>query len=685
MNIFEKIKLIPPSELEAAGIIIPAATEANGFPTYICPFCGNGAGDKGDGLSVLKYEWGFNYCCFSSCAAELGEPKNYTAVDLIAEYFGFNSRTKAGLTKTADKAREIFNLYDSSYTFNGEEKFIPPKNKKVAAPMAAQATEEKSNLRDYSGFYQIVQSQLVEIGESYRGLSCEDFRAVGAGFATAADLKALGEKVPANLRYLIFPFNSVRFFMRSIGNSPKVKRNNTGAKKNTAYNPFHVDFEKPVFVVEGIFDCLSVHKAGFQAVAIDGLAWSVVISELERFSAVNPKVIIMFDNNDNGAGQQNAEKFLQALKSSGYMAENFILSPNEKYDANEFLQKDFEGFKKRLTEIYQESERKFAEMVIHGKNEVGKIVSLSDTFDKLDEFTARNKRNSVLTGFPSIDSKLPLLPGCYLLGALPSMGKTTLALNIAANVSEQKFPVLYVNYEQSQFDMALKDLARYWFMKNRVAYGTDEADQLTPTATDIRMGRYVNTEFNFDAMRKVRQELKRKREQFYFLQGTTENAEMLIEKMDFYVNHYGVKFVVIDYVQRLPPSIAGKNSVRENVDATLAALTTFQQRNDLILFFVSSFNRQNYHEFVAFESFKESGNLEYSADCVFGLQFKLQNESDRAKKSTTQEQKTKNPRQIEFVCLKNRYGENFTAEFRYFARHDCFVEKSDSVDDFVDV
>ena len=87
-----------------------------------------------------------------------------------------------------------------------------------------------------------------------------------------------------------------------------------------------------------------------------------------------------------------------------------------------------------------------------------------------------------------------------------------------------------------------------------------------------------------------------------------------------------------------------------------------------------------------FESFKESGLLEYSADCVFGLQYQIVGDDDfihcsslDKKRQMLQEQKEKEVRTLSFVCLKNRYGRiPSIANLTYYANKDLFVELSSS-------
>ena len=67
---------------------------------------------------------------------------------------------------------------------------------------------------------------------------------------------------------------------------------------------------------------------------------------------------------------------------------------------------------------------------------------------------------------------------------------------------------------------------------------------------------------------------------------------------------------------------------------------------------VSSFNRAGYGTRVQMESFKESGEIEYSSDVLMGLQCKGAGTSsfdvDKAKQ--------RDPREIELLVLKNRNG-----------------------------
>ena len=101
-------------------------------------------------------------------------------------------------------------------------------------------------------------------------------------------------------------------------------------------------------------------------------------------------------------------------------------------------------------------------------------------------------------------------------------------------------------------------------------------------------------------------------------------------------------------------------------------LKQIAEKYDVPVLAISSFNRDNYTKPVCMQSFKESGGVEYSSDVLIGLQFAGIGDQgfdiDAAKKE--------NPRSIEAVILKNRFGEcGGKIAFEYNAACNCFREK----------
>ena len=77
------------------------------------------------------------------------------------------------------------------------------------------------------------------------------------------------------------------------------------------------------------------------------------------------------------------------------------------------------------------------------------------------------------------------------------------------------------------------------------------------------------------------------------------------------------------------------------------------------------------------KSFKETGGIEYTADVVWGLQLQIINSgkytSSDKKYDLVNEAKKENPRKLELVCLKNRFGISYySCSFLYYPDIDLF-------------
>ena len=504
--------------------------------------------------------------------------------------------------------------------------------------------EKQTAPKDYSKFYQFCRENLEKYGGEIRGLSKEFLRKVGAGYLQDKDGK----------EWLILPYNNHQFFKRELDGTDRMFIKG----KRPAYNPLNAFENDLVFVTEGEIDCLSVMFAiGFNN--------AISVGSAENFEKL-PEWL--------KALNLPAELAVEKWKKAGYQATYFTFSNGtEKVDANNILCSDngrekldlkLLDFMKQAFEEFKQQER--MEMAENKEKLSG---SLSTVFDTLDDYSANLQKNLIKTGYKRLDEMLAMIPGTYLLGALPSMGKSTFALNVAANICDGGESILFISYEQSAKDLAFKMLARYWFMQNR--QWNNNADSI-PTALQIRLNKYYHEEFPMEEMRRVREEVKAKMENFYVIEGRKETAAELIARVKPYVDA-GVKFIVVDYIQLLPNEEEGENK-REGLDATLRELQIFQQATNTVVLLISSFNRQNYKTFVSLDSFKESGGLEYTADAILGLQYKLENEKDRADSLKMQELSKQQPRKIQLVCLKSRHGGKFELDFDYYSAHDYFRE-----------
>lgn len=278
------------------------------------------------------------------------------------------------------------------------------------------------------------------------------------------------------------------------------------------------------------------------------------------------------------------------------------------------------------------------------------------------------------TGFPVLD-KLSngLYAGLYVIAATSSLGKTTLALQVADNLAAAGHEVLFFSLEQSRLELITKSFSRLLKQENN-----ESVSSLT-----LRTGADSNS---LQAAAKLYK--SKIGDKMNIIEG---NFGCNIDYISAYVREYISKngtspIIFVDYLQILQPSAEVKASTtRESIDQTVTALKRLSRDYGLTVFIISSVNRSNYMQPIDFESLKESGGIEYTADVIWGLQLQCLNEElfnepnkIKNKRERIREAKSANPRQIELVCLKNRFGvANFTCKFEYMPDCDLFTQETE--------
>ncbi|MBR3745874.1 MAG: hypothetical protein IKN27_02830, partial [Selenomonadaceae bacterium] len=94
-----------------------------------------------------------------------------------------------------------------------------------------------------------------------------------------------------------------------------------------------------------------------------------------------------------------------------------------------------------------------------------------------------------------------------------------------------------------------------------------------------------------------------------------------------------------------------RECTKPGIDEAVRKLKKFQRDTNTTFIVISSFNRMNYAQEISFESFKKSGNIEYTADVVRALQLDVMNRikgGDLVSESRRkiEEAKKRQPRQI---------------------------------------
>ena len=306
--------------------------------------------------------------------------------------------------------------------------------------------------------------------------------------------------------------------------------------------------------------------------------------------------------------------------------------------------------------------------------EQSKKQNISDAqyLDSIFESDMKNfqRYSKRMTGFSNLDNKLVLYPALYFIGAISSLGKTTFSLQLADNFAEMGEHVLFFAFEQTRFELVTKSLAR-------IAQPDGLFYESIPTALEIRNGRTC------PEIREAMQKFKKISEHKYIIEcDFMTDISVIKNTVEGYIKQNGVKPIVfIDYLQLIQSDNFKLTNTKDIVDSNVRALKKIQMDNELIMFVISSLNRQNYLTTIDFEAFKESGGIEYTADCVMGLQLAIMDtklfETDSKatrKRKAIKAAKAQTPRYIELCILKNRYGvSNESFYFEYYSKWDKFI------------
>lgn len=292
------------------------------------------------------------------------------------------------------------------------------------------------------------------------------------------------------------------------------------------------------------------------------------------------------------------------------------------------------------------------------------------------------------TGFSKLDTILDggFYPGLYFVGAVSSLGKTTFCLQIADAVAAHGEDVLYFSLEMSSFEIMGKSISRLTHIAAERQHVAEIARPVRDVLTGSRQEALQENQKTaiIEAAGEYMESFGRN---IHIIEAvgdlTVEDIRADVEK---HIRITGRKpLVVIDYLQILAPS-SDRMTDKQAVDHTVVALRQLARDTRVTVFAISSFNRDNYNNPVSTAALKESGNLEYSADIIFGLQFygidrdpdrdksdsKRRDRLEAMRRAREKDKKEGNPVYVQLKILKARNGYGEDCFFRYHPRYNHF-------------
>lgn len=615
----------------------PAKKKVNGKETYICPFCQHGKG--GDGLQVVPAEKGgdgtqlhcFN-CDFHGDIVDIYQQQNNcsTGEAFTALYNYFNITIDAEDARTPTEPRKVEQYISTTTAENA------PETATERPDYAAYLNECYTHRNDPAAVKYL----------SFRGISQETATAYKLGYDTRTG-------------FLIVPTSRYYYVARNTNPEAENRYNNPKGAKIELFNAqaIYNEESRPVFIVEGAFDALSIIEAGGLATALNSTSNYKKVLDMVKKQATKSALILCLDNDAAGArATAELETGLKELNIS-YITADIC---GEYKDPNEALKADRMAF----FDAVKATERRTSK-----PDNTSDYISLfmAGEIEKLKENATRK------TGFANLDAETGgVYPGLYAVGGISSVGKTTFIYQMADQMAAAGQHVLFFSMEQSRLEMVSKSIART----------TAQADINTAVSSiAIRTG--TLTPVVLDAADRYSQTVGGR---LSVIEGNFNCTVSFIgEYTRKYIENNGVKpVIIVDYLQVLRPEKDPETGrkptdTKQVVDYNVTQLKRMSRALDIPVFVISSLNRSNYLTPVDFESFKESGGIEYTADVVWGLQLDIMNDpifdkekGVKEKREKVRDAKAAMPREIELVCLKNRYGRSYNVHFRYYPQYDLF-------------
>lgn len=639
--------------------------------TYVCPACGSGMGkNRTPAFSIMSD--GQRWRCFSC-------NKGGDVFDLAGIVHGIEDKGEqleavaawAGVEGRQGGAESRFKARKAQEPTNNPEKA-------QEGPEKAQSARYERGMawhRDYiRAMRENLRNQDAQAYLQGRGITWEQALEWGLGY-------------DPDRRRIIIPWAGSDYYHvdRSIdqaeGSGKYKKPKNDEVGRQPMWNPGALA-APAFFIVEGALDALAVGSCGYEAVALGSTASTDLVEALRRAS--EPGVaVLMLDNDEEDErgrrpGQEGQERLAEALASAGVDYVSADTSELGAKDAGELFVRDRDALAAFLARWHEQAVENRQERQEEAYTDALAALRVLDPIQVAgDLLLMKNAQEPIPTGLDLVDEALGGgLPsrGLVTLGAVSSVGKTTLALQVADSMAAAGRSVLFVTIEQSAEELVAKSLSRLLAQYARSGGGRMRASAQALMSRqererwerqDPEKARALATACNAYGRIVMGED---GRQTMHVMEATRQPTVLDIRQAAEHIARHDGKapVVFIDYLQLLAAEEGhDRDSDKQVVDRNMLALRQMARELNTCVLVISSLNRAAYNGSISLDSFKESGSVEYSSDVLLGLQpermeEELENLPEAKAKAqarkTMRDFKADEVRRCELVVLKNRNG-----------------------------
>lgn len=499
-------------------------------------------------------------------------------------------------------------------------------------------------------------------------------------------------------RMIVLPISNTCYLGRYTDDTNRYKHHKPKGTSNEIFNGNYVkdsDFKSIVWVCESIIDALSLEEINndIKAISLNSINNASQLVQEAKDNNFKGVFMLAFDTDYNGIkASQDLQEDLEAIGIKAYIfnstSDKFNVynddgTETKNKDINEWLLSDKEKLAKNVTGLNDMLLNSLEQKAIKTYQQEN-VLNYLDTFNTNIQDQEKNKPLS--TGIKQLDEALE--GGFYsknlvILGAISSLGKTTLALQIGDNIARGGTDVLIFSLEMSKEELIAKSLSRNMFLKAYDKHYT----ALSLTTREILKGIGLNEDLannkqRVETYKEAYEDYKENIASNVYITECNDDIEINIKTInDKIKNHIAITnnkpFVVIDYLQIIQNQDKGLTD-KQVIDKIVTSLKRIARDNDITILLISAFNRASYNQESNLASFRDSSTIEYTSDVLISLQHEILDgvTDDKTKKNTNQEQQ-KDERDLTLKILKNRNGRitdvkniTFYAKYNYMSFKD---------------
>ena len=340
-----------------------------------------------------------------------------------------------------------------------------------------------------------------------------------------------------------------------------------------------------LFIVEGENNLLTLKELGYPGIAVP-TATDLESVDVERLAYINHVFIIV---------KNTPEAYLAARKTAtrfGFKARIIKWPPHLKrgYELCDLAKEDGKNFRSAVAAMILSS-KSFSPFIAPEKEH--------RKFFQIVEQRMGKDGIGIRSGFEKLDKALNGIRGINIMGGPPKAGKSCFYMQVSTEIARRKTPVIYYDFENGRQNIFSRTLSRLGRLS--------DAD-IRKKHTDDKVVQRLN---------KASRQFEEMLQYFRVVTDRKLNPDIMRRQIDFLQHEMrrDNTIVVIDSLHKLP--FKDLSDRRTGIDSWLRHMEAIRDEQNVSFFVISELSRGesgSYDKKPDLGSFKESGDIEYSAD-----------------------------------------------------------------------